>query len=642
MGCTRRGFVSAVSAATLFGLAACAQKAQPDSERQPEQTENAPQEEPQEPEVDLAEFEELALDMTAWQFDKTNNVYYQLGVPYCLNHVSGSYGSLAIFVPGDYLSLPKEEKGDEYKINTEAKVGSFTPQTAPVLMPINSGNLGPQTSPTSYSFAGLAQYLSAGCIYVYAGFRGRSSGFESGKSDVIVGGDPWPVVDLKAAVRFLRYNAKVLPCDVSRIFTFGFSAGGGISALLGCTGDSPLYDSYLKEIGAATHDAEGEPLSDATYGSASWCPVTSFDTADASYEWMMGQYSDEGTRAEGTWTKLLSNDLARDFATYINEMDLRDQQDQALTLDETSGDLYADGSYYTYIVDCIQNAATDFFATAQFPYTYTPQHLVNACFPGDPNLQSDGAGTLDVEAVTGDASAQAAGVASTGGKTEGKISVQSVVYNSADDYIDDLNSDMQWLTVNQTRATVRISSLGDFVRHLKVAAKDVGAFDSVSRSTVENQLFGTEEVGSLHFSKMIGTRLSESQSAYAAGDGWKDVYVKEWSKDLAEVDALKTDMETRVSMFNPLYFLSGHYEGAGTAKVASHWRINTGLFQTDTSFCTELNLALALQHCEGVANVSFTPVWGQGHTLAEPTGSAEENLLAWVVSCCPQESGGSQ
>lgn len=633
MGCTRRGFVSAASAvAALLGLASCAK---PEPEQQSSQVEEVVEEQKtEEPKVDVKKFEKLALDMKAWKYDKENDVYYQLGVKYCLEPVSNSYGSLAIFVPGAYLAEAEDGKKGELAVQKDAKVGEFTPATAPVLMPINPGDLGPQASPTAYEYAGLASYLKTGCVYVYAGFRGRSSGFDSASSEVYSGGAPWSVVDFKAAVRFLRYNAKVLPCDTSRVFTFGFSGGGGLSALMGSSGNSKLYDPYLEKIGAATHDAEGSPLSDAIFGSAMWCPVTSFDTADASYEWMMGQYSDEGVRAEGTWTKLLSNDLSRDYATYINGMDLRDDDDQALVLDETTGDLFADGSYYAYMLDCIQHSATKFISDTQFPYTYTPQHLTNASFPGDPNLQSDASGKLDVEAVTGDASAQAAGVTASATATEGKTKVESVVYSTEDDYVDDLNADSQWFTYNQTRGTVRIASIGDFVQHLKSAAKGVGAFDAPDRSTVENQFFGTDEVGSLHFSKMMGDRITASQSSYAAGSGWNEAFAKDWAEDLKKVDTLKSSMETRMNMVNPLYFVSGHYEGFGTASVAPHWRINSGLFQTDTSLCTELNLALALQHYEGVADVALNPVWGQGHVLAEYSGSAEENLIAWVVATC--------
>lgn len=631
MSCTRRDFVAAASGAALLGLASCAQP-----EPQPAETPETEEEQETKADVDLHKYDKLELDMSAWKYDVENDVYYQLGVPYCLDPASESYESLAIFVPGAYLMADGEGKKPTYVVNEQASVGGYTPSTAPVVMPVNSGDLGPQASPTSYSYAGLGRYLSAGLVYVYAGFRGRSSGYESAGDGIYSGGDPWPVVDLKAAVRFLRYNAESLPCDVSRVFTFGFSVGGGVSALMGCTGDSDLYTPYLEQIGAATYDAEGEPLSDATFGSASWCPITSFDTADASYEWMLGQYFEEETRAQGTWTKLLSNDLACAYADYINQMDLRDADDQPLLLEETAGELFAAGSYYTYLVGLVQDAASTFFANTQFPYTYTPQHLVNANFPGDPNLQSVGAGTQDVEAVTGDPSAQAAGVGTSDTAVDGKTSVQSVIYNADTDYVNDLNSDTWWFTYNQRRAMAQISSLGAFVRHLKKAAKGVGAFDSPERSTIENQLFGVDDVGSLHFSQMMSDQLVAGRESYAAGDGWDDKYVQDWTGDLTELDSLQTNMETRMNMFNPLYFVSGHYLGFGTAAVAPHWRVNTGLFQTDTSLCTEVNLVLALQQYEGVKDVQFYPVWGQGHVLAEVTGTAEDNLIGWIFDCCNQ------
>jgi hypothetical protein len=58
------------------------------------------------------------------------------------------------------------------------------------------------------------------------------------------------------------------------------------------------------------------------------------------------------------------------------------------------------------------------------------------------------------------------------------------------------------------------------------------------------------------------------------------------------------------------------------------------LFQTDTALCKEANLVLALRQYEGVKDVRFYPVWGQGHVLAEVTGSAENNLIDWICDCC--------
>ncbi len=632
MRCSRREFVSLASGAALAGLTACASAGE---EQNTGTNADASNKDEDKEKVDLNEFESLAIDVTAWKYDKAHDVFYQLGLPYCLKPGSGSCETLAIFVPGAYFVAKEHGKTYACTINTSAKVGGFAASTAPVAMPINSGTLSPQSSPTSYGYTGLSNYLDAGFVYVYAGFRGRSSGFESGSNDVFSGGAPWPVVDLKAAVRFLRYNASVLPIDPARIFTFGFSMGGGVSSLMGTSGDSELYVPYLEAIGAVTHDAEGNAISDKTFGSASWCPITSFDTADASYEWMMGQYENDNTRAEGTWTKTMSLDLARAYGAYINEMDLRDEADQELTLDETSAEMYADGSYYEQVLKCIEASAQSFFDRTKFPYTHTPNHVTNASFPGDPNLLSAGAGTSDVEVVTSDASAQAAtGVQKDEVSNGGKTRIESVVYATQEDYINELNNNSWWLTYNQRSGAVRISSIADFVNRLKRAAKDVCAFDGIDRSTVENQLFGIDEAGCLHFSQMVCDQLVEHRDDYAKMDNWDDSLVREWTGDLIELDSLETDMITRMRMFNPLYYVSGTYDGYGTAAVAPHWRINSGIFQTDTALCTELNLSLALKHYDGVADVAFTPVWGQGHELAEESGTAEENLVAWMIACC--------
>ncbi len=164
MGCTRREFLALASAGAAAGLAGCTPT------RQQPQT---PTEDPESPDpsVDLTEFESLALDPAAWRYDEDNDVYYQLGLTYCLKPATKTYESLAIFVPGAYFTA--EENGSTYTctVNDKAVVGAFTAATAPVLMPINTGTLAAQASPTTYAFDGLAPYLEAGCVYVYAGFR---------------------------------------------------------------------------------------------------------------------------------------------------------------------------------------------------------------------------------------------------------------------------------------------------------------------------------------------------------------------------------------------------------------------------------------------------------------------------------------
>ncbi|BBJ41598.1 hypothetical protein SSPO_043160 [Streptomyces antimycoticus] len=52
-------------------------------------------------------------------------------------------------------------------------------------------------------------------------------------------------------------------------------------ALLAASGDSPLYDAPLRELGAA--DA-----SDAVFAGGGWCPIADLEHADMAYEWMYG------------------------------------------------------------------------------------------------------------------------------------------------------------------------------------------------------------------------------------------------------------------------------------------------------------------------------------------------------------------
>ena len=120
--------------------------------------------------------------------------------------------------------------------------------------------------------------LAAGFVVVSPGCRGRDNKAADG---TYYGKAPAAIVDLKAAVRYVRHNAGVMPGNANWIITTGVSAGGALSALLGASGNSPLYDAYLREIGAADAD-------DRVFASAAFCPIADLDHADMAYEWMYG------------------------------------------------------------------------------------------------------------------------------------------------------------------------------------------------------------------------------------------------------------------------------------------------------------------------------------------------------------------
>ncbi|MCX4598558.1 alpha/beta hydrolase fold domain-containing protein [Streptomyces sp. NBC_01549] len=94
--------------------------------------------------------------------------------------------------------------------------------------------------------------LAAGYVVVQPGARGRTLVNSSGE---YYGTAPAAIVDLKAVVRYVRYNAGTIPGDTDKIVTAGTSAGGALSALLGASGGaSSLYDDYLSELGAVDAD----------------------------------------------------------------------------------------------------------------------------------------------------------------------------------------------------------------------------------------------------------------------------------------------------------------------------------------------------------------------------------------------------
>ncbi len=540
----------------------------------------------------------LDLDNTKWNYDETNNVYYQIGVVYCSNPETTDYESLGIYVPGDYFNGSKNSDGTyTCTINTSNKVGNYTAETAPIVMPINTAGYSAQKAPTSYSYNGMSDYIESGFVYVNAGCRGRYDSDTEYNS-----GAPWGVTDLKAAIRYLRYNSSLIPADTERVFTFGHSGGGAQSALMGATGDSELYTDYLNSIGAAMVDKNGNTISDSVLGAMCWCPITNLDVADEAYEWNMGQFATSGTRADGTFTKELSNDLAKAYAEYINKLGLTDSNGNELKLEESSDGIYTSGSYYTYILGQIETSLNNFLADTTFPYT--------------------------------ESSNSKGGMGGGPGRTSStSTSSSGTTYNTAQEYIDSLNSDETWVTYDASTNTAKISSLEAFVKHCKSATKDVGAFDSLSKSQAENKLFGNSNSTTLHFDSIMANLLKNNSSKYSSLSNWDSSYATSYSEDLESTDAIGKDVEYRSNMYNPMYYLSDYYGGNNSSNVAKYWRINTGITQGDTANVTEMNLALALQSNSNVEDVDFTTVWGQGHTTAERTGDSTTNFINWVNEC---------
>ena len=536
----------------------------------------------------------LTFDNAAWQYDEANDIYWQVGVVYVANPASLDYETLGIYVPGAYLEATANGDGTyTASVKSDAQVGQFTAATAPYVLPVNTPGFNASQAPT-WLADGIASYTQAGMIYLQPGIRGRDNTTDS-QGQEVVGGAPWGVTDLKAAIRYVRYNKDVLPGDTDKIVSFGHSGGGAQSAVLGASGDSTLYNPYLEALGAAMKDKEGNPISDAPYGTMTWSPITSLDYADAAYEWNLGQFADSNTRAEGTFTQALSQDLAKEYANYINQLGLK-HEGQALTLAESSEGIYTQGSYATYLEGVVNQSLNNFLADTSFPYT------------------SDGAGP--------------------GGSTE------SVTYETAQAYIDRLNAEAQWVTYDAATNTAKISSLADFAKYVKTASKSVPAFDALDRSLAENAVFGVADANELHFDQLVARLLKNNQAKYESLTDWNSQYVTDFESDLAKTDSLGKTIAERQDLYNPMFYLTSAYSGYQTSKPAPHWRIRSGLSQGDTALTVETNLALALENQANgaVKSVDFATVWGQGNTTAERTGHASANFIQWVQEIVAQDA----
>lgn len=181
--------------------------------------------------------------------------------------------------------------------------------------------------------------LAAGFVVVEPGCRGRTLVDDGG---TYYGVAPAPIVDLKAALRYLSANTGVIPGDTSRIITTGTSAGGALSALLGASGDSALYADYLKELGAA----DG---SDAVFASADWCPIADLENADMAYEWNWGS----NPLAAGTADATATAELSASFADYQGSLALTSDGFGTITTEN-----YGEYLLATYL----QPAATTYLA----------------------------------------------------------------------------------------------------------------------------------------------------------------------------------------------------------------------------------------------------------------------------------------
>lgn len=257
-------------------------------------------------------------------------------VPYVTNTEDAAYQCLNLFVP---------ESAYEAGKGTPVFLRNYVSGYAAAL---------PQ-QPDVTDASGRA--LREGYVLCIPGVRGSTSSVEAAvkkkTSTRWTGRAPKGLLDLKAVVRFLRYNDSTIPGDSELIISDGASAGGAMSSLLGATGNDSVYEPLLDEMGAA----KGR---DDVFASIVYCPIIDLEHADMAYEWLLGCVN--GTARNKTpEQRAVSEELAAGYPAYINSLGLVNPQDGT----PLTADNYKD-YIKSYLVKSIQRAR---FEGAEIPDT---------------------------------------------------------------------------------------------------------------------------------------------------------------------------------------------------------------------------------------------------------------------------------
>ena len=246
--------------------------------------------------------------------------------------------------------------------------GKFSDQNGAIFMPNGIGGYMPARPQTpqlqNEKPNATLEALLRGYVVASVGARGRT--LKDGEK--FIGKAPAAVIDLKAVVRYLKFNDKFMPGDANKIISNGTSAGGAMSALLGASANAKEYEPYLDELGAAKAD-------DQIYAASIYCPVTNLEHEDEAYEWMFGgvdkfekldfsaldatSFNDRSKKSKtitgelNATQKELSRELKSKFPAYLNSLNLKDAKGHALSLDENG-----EGSFKEYISALISKAFT--------------------------------------------------------------------------------------------------------------------------------------------------------------------------------------------------------------------------------------------------------------------------------------------
>lgn len=483
------------------------------------------------------------------------------GLPTEANITNEEYQSMLVFVPAAYMTVNE----DGSAVFTDAQIGSYTANTAPIVFQNSNGGW-KSGSPKAPEYS---EALEAGMIYVSCGSRSRDAKDENGLAS---GKAPTPVVDLKAGVIALRANADVIPGDKNKIISVGASGGGQMSSILGASGNMDEYYPYLYEAGAIgiSYDQETDTYSssydDSVYADMAYCPIADIENADLAYAWMRydstldenGNLSQTAGNYEFSEFELaLEQKAAYAFAEYINSLELKDEEGQALCFDldsEGKADPRS-GSYYERTLSNISDALNAFLADNEDP----------------------------------------------------------------DAYVNDTYGQAEWLKKNDD-GTYSVTDLAGFITGTGlVRNKDIPGFDAMDLSA-ENDAFGAADTQAVHYSASIAGLLQENYDEFSAMEGFDQEAVDQYIED-ALTGETASDVADQTYLMNATQIMLNVAKGAEEADIAQYWRTRNGTADQHTSFSVAYDICLAAQMAGADADYALVWNMGHGSNEGNNTGT---------------------
>lgn len=547
-----------------------------------------------------------------WFFDEKWQVWCLEDILYTDKATTPKFQRMSIFVPKPYMSSPGI-------IDPEGAMGSFTAKTAPVIFENNSAGYmqmphtwlgGPRDE--------AGKYLERGMVYVTCGCRGRESRDQNGR---LCGKSPWVLVDLKTGIRFLRHNAAAIPGNLNRIISVGWSAGGAMSTLIGLTGNSPRYESYLQENGAFMEER------DDVYAAQIYCPIIDLDHADLAYEWQFRNDPENESSHAGPagimtpFQAALSEKLAAAYVDYFNDLGLTDPDTSTpLTLNADG----RSGSGYDYLMARLADAATDYFTRLDqgtLPESWSVQdYLTGNYMHKEPAHAPTGNSKDDIGLHHAGAPVALPPLDgfSDGDKPVGPPSLGDLVsrppkgvpYHGPEFPMEDVpgTDKRDWLYWDGKRAA--ISNLDSYILNHRRRMKPCTSFDTLGMDSGENQEFGTPEQDYIHFDPYIAPAIEDLKERFP------EEYKRYYSTFAAAIG--DEHLAERRYLINPLNFINGTEQ----RDAARFYRIRVGASDADTAFTVSMILAVKLANA-GMP-VDYALVWDKPHCEADYPGEVCE------------------